>query len=65
MIVVAIIAILAAIAVPQYKAYVMKARNKKAIAQVQLARNAEASVQEQIDCLWYYFQWNLNRYWWR
>ncbi|CAD7769371.1 hypothetical protein BLFGPEAP_00140 [Candidatus Methanoperedenaceae archaeon GB50] len=50
MIVVAIIAILAAIAVPQYKAYVMKARNKKAIAQVQLARNAEASVQEQIDC---------------
>ncbi|CAD7777830.1 MAG: hypothetical protein KIIPBIDF_00928 [Candidatus Methanoperedenaceae archaeon GB50] len=49
MIVVAIIAILAAIAVPQYKAYVMKARNKKAIAQVQLARNAEASVQEQID----------------
>ena len=50
MIVVAIIAILAAIAVPQYKAYVMKARNKKAIAQVQLARNAEASVEEQIDC---------------
>ena len=50
MIVVAIIAILAAIAVPQYKAYVMKARNKKAIAQVQLARNAEASLQEQIDC---------------
>ena len=50
MIVVAIIAILAAIAVPQYKAYVMKARNKKAIAQVQLGRNAEASVQEQIDC---------------
>ena len=50
MIVVAIIAILAAIAVPQYKAYVMKARNKKAIAQVQLARNAEASIQEQIDC---------------
>jgi len=50
MIVVAIIAILAAIAVPQYKAYVMRARNKKAIAQVQLARNAEASVQQQIDC---------------
>ena len=50
MIVVAIIAILAAIAVPQYKAYVMKARNKKSIAQVQLARNAEASVQEQINC---------------
>jgi len=50
MIVVAIIAILAAIAVPQYKAYVMKARNKKAIAQVSLARNAEASLQEQIDC---------------
>jgi len=50
MIVVAIIAILAAIAVPQYKAYVMKARNKKAIAQVQLARNAEASVEEQINC---------------
>jgi len=49
MIVVAIIAILAAIAVPQYKAYVMKARNKKAIAQVQLARNAESAVQEQID----------------
>ncbi|CAD7782015.1 MAG: hypothetical protein KCCBMMGE_01219 [Candidatus Methanoperedenaceae archaeon GB37] len=45
MIVVAIIAILAAIAVPQYKAYVMKARNKKSIAQVQLARNAEASVE--------------------
>ena len=50
MIVVAIIAILAAIAVPQYKAYVMKARNKKAIAQVQLARSAEASLQQQIDC---------------
>ena len=50
MIVVAIIAILAAIAVPQYKAYVMKARNKKSIAQVQLGRNAEASLQEQIDC---------------
>ncbi len=50
MIVVAIIAILAAIAVPQYKAYVMKARNKKAIAQVSLGRNAEASLQEQIDC---------------
>jgi len=50
MIVVAIIAILAAIAVPQYKAYVMRARNKKAVAQVQLARNAEASVQQQIDC---------------
>ena len=50
MIVVAIIAILAAIAVPQYKAYVMKARNKKSIAQVQLARNAEAAVQEQINC---------------
>ena len=49
MIVVAIIAILAAIAVPQYKAYVMKARNKKSIAQVQLARNAESAVQEQID----------------
>ena len=50
MIVVAIIAILAAIAVPQYKAYVMKARNKKAIAQVQLARNAEAAVEEENNC---------------
>ena len=50
MIVVAIIAILAAIAVPQYKAYVMKARNKKAIAQGSLGRNAEAAVEEQINC---------------
>ena len=50
MIVVAIIAILAAIAVPQYKAYVMKARNKKAVAQLELARNAEASVEEEVNC---------------
>ena len=50
MIVVAIIAILAAIAVPQYKAYVMKARNKKAIAQSSLGRNAEAAVEEEVDC---------------
>jgi len=50
MIVVAIIAILAAIAVPQYKAYVMRSRNSSAAAQVGVVRSAEGALMHDIDC---------------
>jgi prepilin-type N-terminal cleavage/methylation domain-containing protein len=49
MIVIAIISILAAIAVPQYTAYVVRARNTRAMVQIPLARTAEVAVQVDLD----------------
>ena len=50
MIVIAIIGILAAIAVPQFMAYKMRASNTKALAQINLLKTAEASLQSDIGC---------------
>ncbi len=50
MIVIAIIGILAAIAVPQFMAYKTRASNAKALAQVNLLKTAEASLQSDISC---------------
>ena len=50
MIVVAIIAILAAIAIPQYRAYTLRARNSAAAAQVNEAKAAEGALISDLDC---------------
>ena len=50
MIVIAIIGILAAIAVPQFLAYRIKSSNAKGIAQINLVKTAEVSLQTSIGC---------------
>jgi len=50
MIVVAIIAILAAIAIPQYRAYVIRSKNTSASAQVNEMKAAEGALISDLDC---------------
>ena len=50
MIVIAIIGILAAIAVPQFMSYKTRASNTKGLAQINLLKTAEASLQADIGC---------------
>ena len=50
MIVIGIIGTLAAIAVPQFLAYRIKSSNAKSIAQINLLKTAEVSLQTVIDC---------------
>ena len=50
MIVIAIIGILAAIAVPQFVSYKTRASNTKALAQINLLKTAQASLQTDIGC---------------